>query len=332
MERNNGNDLFRLIGAFFIMALHTSLGSMPLAVADNILLLSRWAVPFFFISTGFFIGKKIDTTGKIQLSTIQGNISRLMTVFLIANAIYLLIHLLMGDFSFGIETIFAGTNTHLWFIGSLLFGYFFIWYCLFNNQLITLIIISISIIIIALYANSYSYFFKTSIADFSVYRFLLSIPFMGAGIYISKHNHLSTYKAILLLLMVLGIGLQIIEANVFANLFNISKQQHQLLLGTLLIAPSIFILSSSLRIPINVFSQWGKEHSLFIYLYHPITYLLMAKVFGKLFANQYNEIEMFFPLIGFALTLLTAIVMQKTLKPVYALLNGDLLLSKQRGI
>ena len=60
MERKNGIDLFKLIGAFFIMCLHTSYGSLDQEYVDNLRLFSRWAVPFFFISTGLFLGNKIE--------------------------------------------------------------------------------------------------------------------------------------------------------------------------------------------------------------------------------------------------------------------------------
>lgn len=60
MKRKNGIDLFRLIGAFFIMCIHAEYGKLNQEYVDNLRLFSRWAVPFFFITTGFFLGSKIQ--------------------------------------------------------------------------------------------------------------------------------------------------------------------------------------------------------------------------------------------------------------------------------
>lgn len=62
MSRLNAIDLMRLIAAFSIMFLHTSLGAISVNNQEIIRLSVRWAVPFFFITSGFFFRKKIGQT------------------------------------------------------------------------------------------------------------------------------------------------------------------------------------------------------------------------------------------------------------------------------
>lgn len=82
INRLNVLDLLRFIGAFFIMTLHTSLGDLNDSIQQDIRLSARWAVPFFFCTTGYFIGKKITSQNLLSFASIQLNIIKLISVFL----------------------------------------------------------------------------------------------------------------------------------------------------------------------------------------------------------------------------------------------------------
>jgi len=127
MKRKNGIDLFKLIGAFFIMCLHTSYGSLNQEYVDNLRLFSRWAVPFFFMSAGFFLGKKIKNNN-IDFKRIQKNIIMLFSILIVSSIIYLPVNFIQGNLPINVAIILTGSYFHLWFIGALLTGYFFIWY------------------------------------------------------------------------------------------------------------------------------------------------------------------------------------------------------------
>lgn len=322
MGRKNGIDLFKLIGAFFVMCLHTSYGSLNQEYVDNLRLFSRWAVPFFFISTGFFLGNKIENKS-LEFKCIQKNVIMLISILIVSSIIYLPIDFIKGNIPIRISNILTGSYFHLWFIGALLTGYFFIWYLysIKKNKLLPLI--SIFIIILALLSDSYDQFFNSHI-DFSLFRFLLSIPFMHIGIILSeKENNLGSYK-FLIGLVFIGLIIQYIEAELFLKLFDYVKYKHQFLIGTIVIAISLFVISSTINLRDNIFSKWGKEYSLFIYLYHPIIYMVMWVILKKIVPNYYDSAEIFSPLIGFSLTLTSAIVLNRFLPKIYNIMNGRL--------
>ena len=322
LERKNGIDLFKLIGAFFIMCLHTSYGSLNQEYVDNLRLFSRWAVPFFFISTGFFLGNKIENK-KIDFKRIQKNVITLISILIVSSVIYLPIDFIKGNITIKIANILTGSYFHLWFIGALLIGYFFIWYLYSIKKNNFLPLISICIIILALFSDSYDQFFNKHIG-FDLFRFLLSIPFMYIGIILSKkENNLSRYK-FLIGLVFIGLIIQHIEVELFLKLFNYKKYTHQFLIGTTVIAISLFVVSSKLNLRDNIFSKWGKEYSLFIYLYHPIIYLITDVILNKLVPNYYGSIKIFYPLVGFTLTLAFSIILNRFLPKIYNIMNGRL--------
>lgn len=127
MERKNGIDLFRLIGALAVMCIHASYGTLNQEYIANLRLLSRWAVPFFFLTSGFFLGPKIKNN-TLEFKRIQNSVSVLISILLVASIIYLPICFKTKSMPKNIVDFFIGVQPHLWFVGSLLTGYIFIWY------------------------------------------------------------------------------------------------------------------------------------------------------------------------------------------------------------
>jgi len=147
---------------------------------------------------------------------------------------------------------------------------------------------------------------------------------MYAGIiYSKKENNFSRHK-ILIGLAFIGFTIQYIEAELFLTLFNYKKYTHQFLIGTTVVAISLFVISSTLNLRDNIFSKWGKEHSLFIYLYHPLINAIPLVILNKLTPTYYDFIKIFFPLIGFTLTLAFSIVLSRFLPKLYSIMNGRL--------
>jgi hypothetical protein len=322
MDRRNGVDLFRLIGAFFIMCLHTGYGNLNQEYVDNLRLLSRWAVLFYFITTGFFLGHKIENNN-LDFKRIQNNVSRLISILIVSSIFYLPIDLITGDISNSIANILTGSYFHLWFIGSLLIGYIFIWHFLYIKKNKALYYISISLLLFALLADSYDLLFNKSLV-FVLFRFLLSIPFMYIGILLSKRENNLVNNKLLIGLVLMGFVIQFIEAELLLKLFDYKKYKHQFLIGTIVAAIALFVLSTKVNLKENRFSKWGRQHSLFIYLYHPLIYIITWGIVNKIVPNYYDFIKMFSPLIGFILTLAVAIILKSTFPGIYNVMNGNL--------
>lgn len=118
-------DYFRLIFAVGIVALHMS----PLKDVNNVInyfvvhVLTRLGVPFFFLSSGFFLQKKLGDFNKVKAYLIK-----LLKLYLIYTLLYLpeIIHryiegggaFLSNALKFAKKFIFVGSYTQLWyFIG-----------------------------------------------------------------------------------------------------------------------------------------------------------------------------------------------------------------------
>lgn len=320
MKRNNGIDLFRLIGAFFIVCIHTDYGKLNLEFVDNLKIFSRWAVPFFFVATGFFIGPKIENNC-LEIKRIENNIATLISILLISSITYLPINLGVHAEP-TIETLLMGSYFHLWFIGALLIGYIFIWYIYFINMRKALPYISGILLFIGLISDSYDQFFNTNI-HFILYRTLLSIPFMYIGIRLSKTKKILLNNNLLIVLSFLGFCIQYFEADLFFKLFHYEKNLHQFLIGTLICSIPLFILSSRLVLKESILSNWGRFYSLFIYIYHPLVYTIVWKIAILLVPHQEIVLKQFSPFIVFSVTILVAIILNKYFPIFFKVVSGN---------
>lgn len=116
-------DVFRLVAFFCVVILHAGFFEEYGFYAGVIFrLLSRWAVPFFFMLTGFFIFHSVMTF------PFQRHVAKLLRVFVVSSCIYFLVNVLRHDDAFGSEYyVFAGTYLHLWFLNSMLVGLLLFW-------------------------------------------------------------------------------------------------------------------------------------------------------------------------------------------------------------
>lgn len=94
-EEYRGIDYFRFISALLVIAIHTSPLLSYSAYADFILtrIIARVAVPFFLMTTGFFLFQNQETVfGKVKNFT-----KRIVVLYCISVLLYLPINLYMGD-------------------------------------------------------------------------------------------------------------------------------------------------------------------------------------------------------------------------------------------
>ncbi len=113
-------DYFRLIASVFVIAIHTG----PLSSywnAGNFWItrvLGRLAVPFFFMTTGYFLAQKQWRNGKSLWK-------KFLILYVISSLIYLPCNLYLGNFHSAstLQAIFFdGTFYHLWYFPAVLLG------------------------------------------------------------------------------------------------------------------------------------------------------------------------------------------------------------------
>lgn len=137
-RQNNAIDLAKLICAAFVVAIHVapfgSTNSTGFISYLNFFIqdyLARIAVPFFFITSGYFLFKKTDKNN-FEIKPVKQYIVKLIKLYLIWSLIYFpvrlgniitdkkgIIHGIIGYFK---DFIFSTSYSHLWYLNALIFA------------------------------------------------------------------------------------------------------------------------------------------------------------------------------------------------------------------
>lgn len=145
-RRLAGVDALRVLAALCVVYLHAKPFMLPAyadsgyaVVRDAILQFARFAVPFFFIAAGFFLGKKLFISAN-PLAGVHPYLARLITIYTVWTLFYLafpinwLELLLRGDLRpfvwkaanalelaahHPLAFLFKSTSVHLWFLPAL---------------------------------------------------------------------------------------------------------------------------------------------------------------------------------------------------------------------
>ncbi len=319
MNRNQTIDLFRFIAAFFILCLHNYYGNVSSEIVENIRVGARWAVPFFFMCSGYFLKSKIESNNIFDFKCIEKNIVNLISVLFISSIVYFFFHWVQLD----VRALLLGAYWHLWFLGSMIFGFVFIWYIFYLRLHRLMWIISISILFFVIISDSYDQFLGLNI-DYQFFRFLQSIPFIYIGYRISLIDKPVLSKNVLLVFIMVGFILQYAEVYMFEKLFNYSRYEHSILIGTIVLLVPGFIYLTRVHVGNTLFSNWGRKYSLFIYLYHLLLFHFFDFILLRLFSSEILlTIRPYYPVLGlFAITGL-AIILEKYFTKVYEILNGN---------
>lgn len=181
INRLQSVDVLRTVAIFFVIAIHTTpfeLQSSPIGhmldLATVINQIARFAVPFFFVLSGYFWANKFkDEKSLLQPTTRMAK--KILILFVAWSAIYLLPTNIVDSFSYGLsgpvkktywnlesavssplKVLMQGTKVHLWFLVGLLcslsISAFFVRYRL--NLL--LVVVAIALYLVGLAGKAYS--------------------------------------------------------------------------------------------------------------------------------------------------------------------------------
>jgi|GEM_PF-931783 len=320
-SRNNNIDIFRLIASYFIVILHMDYGSVNELFLGCYRFAGRWGVPFFFMISGYYFQRSLEKSPSISF---KNNFSKILNIFIIANLVYLPLFLISGDNILQLKYIIKGNYFHLWFLSSLLIGLSFL-YITFKLRIksIFLIISCSLILLLAILSDSYSFIIKSYPDQYGSVRSILSIPFMTIGTLFFKSSNFKRYlkPKFGITLLILGYLLQIFEGYSIYTFFNRPIQDHQLVVGTIFYSAGIFILALTLKFNNDKLGKWGKEYSLFIYLYHPILIYILKEInYTSLFKNWLLILS---PMIIFMATLFIGILFDKYFNRFFLILTGS---------
>lgn len=293
MNKNyTGIDYFRFIAALLIIAIHTSPLTAFSKTGDFIFtrIAARVAVPFFFITSGFFLISRYSYND----SKLWGFVKKTALIYGIAMFIYIPInlynsyfkmeHLLPNIFK---DIVFDGTFYHLWYLPASIIGAVIAWYLVrkFDYQ-VALAVTSI-LYFIGLLGDSYYGLaekigflgkFYNLIFQISDYTrngiFFAPIFFVLGGMIADSRRKITFGKSIY------GFGISFVLMFIEAlTLHFCNLQRHDSMY--LFLLPCMYFLFNIILHFKGKRIIWLRTSSLIIYIIHPMM-LVIIRLFAKL--------------------------------------------------
>jgi len=265
--RHQGIDLLRLLAAFAVVALHVyPYAALPVWQRESMWLLARFAVPCFFLISGFFAGPALRRDpGRVLRS-----LGRLLGLFALACAAYLPWSLARGVPPAAMLTpnlLTEGTAFHLWFLPALGFALLMLALARHAGRERWLAAASVGLLAAYIAVNLAGF---GSDAAWSLLRFLSGVPLVWFGARLAERAPLGGAAGLALLLG--GVALQFLEVHLLRPAFTTGGPTYQFGLGSLAYALGMFALWRLLpALPAGLgatLAGWGRDHALGIYLWH----------------------------------------------------------------
>lgn len=291
-----GIDYFRFVSALLVIAIHTSPLSSFGEIGNFILtrVIARVAVPFFFMTSGFFI----ITRYAYHANKVKIFVKKTLIIYGAAILIYIPINIYNGYFNRKnlLQTIikdvlFDGTLYHLWYLPASIMGVTIAWYLVKKLDYPKALLITSVLYIIGLFGDSYygitekisslNRFYKLlfQLSDYTRNGiFFAPIFFILGGIIADKHHRISLKKSIY------GFGISLtfmLGEALFLHHFNL--QRHDSMYIFLL--PSMYFLFHAILYFNRKRLVWLRTLSLVIYIIHPMA-IVIIRLFAKLLHLQ----------------------------------------------
>lgn len=262
-------DLLRIVGAFLVITLHAQPLRTLAPVADFAIThgVTRIAVPFFFVTSGYFLA---STLHKRRFHIWAVKIVKLYALWMLLYTPFWFPDRTAGDLFY---TALMGYY-HLWYLSALLMAALLL-FLLIRGQP-TLVPVSVGAAMLLGFGLQYLYYFLPPgallevIESYALHRSFLTFafPYLGIGYLIAtRANGAATLTAWAPYLVALGFALLAVE--VWANL-TIAKR-HGLsdnLISILVLTPSLFVLGLRSERTLGKLNTLLGPLSLAIYLVH----------------------------------------------------------------
>jgi surface polysaccharide O-acyltransferase-like enzyme len=346
MERVQGIDTFRVLAIFAVIIIHTS----PFAEYNygnyfykyiNLALnqASRFAVPFFFIVSGYLWGVKVRL-GNCPILTAIRSIKRILFIFCIWSLIYLLpynfetlrqsiytygfigpIKLIYWDISDQLQNplklLMQGTSAHLWFLVALSLSMGISAVFIKRTSFNLLFIFSLMLYVYGVLAKSYA---NTPIG-IAVEFNTRNGPFFGTflfvnGYYLSGLKIKEHWLKIGFFVFIFGFMLHFLELYMLWKYFETPPIQDYVF-GTALmgLGASIMSISNNSYINLKCLSGFG-QLALGIYLVHIIIIKNLVKPADYFLMSIFWEISKPFLVFALSILLVSAMAKNKSMKRI----------------
>ena len=326
-KRNQIVDVFKIVSAIFVVFLHFP---FPGYLGKAVFSIARFAVPFFFIVSGYYYSK---SNKKTQLAKTPAKIKYIFSLLLVSELLGFMQKLLnhydsqysfLNNFKSVIIICLQNYNAEKWraFSFTPLFNYsaWFLVQLIIVYAVFALItkfklynaakVIIPTCFIFGFFLIRICYFSNISLPPYLDYFIMfMGVPFFSFGYYLKEHSFMPKINTLfLILLIILGAALSVLES-VFistANLFFGS-----LVIDFVLTALFIKNADASMKTPIGkLLSFCGNKISLYVYILHPFVGNFVTVLINKLFGwNKLISYSM--PLLVCIFTLLVSAFVYK---------------------
>lgn len=296
-----GIDIFRLIAALLVIAIHTSPLSSINETADFILtrIFARIAVPFFFVTSGYFLITRYSRNADKLFKFIK----KIALIYSAAIVIYLPINIYNNYFDMENllpniikDIIFDGTLYHLWYLPASIIGAAIAWVLVKKTTYKTAFVVGTFLYLIGMFGDSYYgisenipilngfYDLIFQVSDYTRNGFFIApIFFVMGGFLAESSKNISLNKGTCVFFI--SFVAMFAEAMV---LHNLDLQRHDSMYIFLPIAT--FYLFHFLLHFKGKQIKFLRTSSLMIYIIHPMM-IVTVRLFSKLFNLQKLFVE-----------------------------------------
>ncbi len=294
-KRNSNLDLFKTISIFSVIIIHSNLfanqsTNEPTIVTAVINQVCRFAVPYFFIVSGYFWENKLSQKN-YSLTDFLLKLKPLSLAFLLWSGIYLVLTFnLQQLFQYGylkvtywkcyaalqspVKTLFSGTQSQLWFLPALICSQIFV-FALYQYRKFLILPVSFALFILGVLGGAYQDTYIGIHLPFDTRNGIcFASIFLVMGILLKQFQfQISTAKA--LLLFTIGLIGQLAEVGYLWGDFDVHPTDVDFVFSTLPFGLGVMFLAlSPITFPLQYLGKIG-QHTLGIYLIHMIFIDLM---------------------------------------------------------
>lgn len=275
--RIQGLDAFRLIGALCVVMLHVDSANYPLidaALSADLRLACRWAVPFFFLASGFLLGQRDPERA------LPAALARAVIIAAAANLLLLPYDWLwLGPRAtlgalLDPQVLALGVQGHLWYLSANVLGLLLLFAM--RGQLARRWLAVSAAAVIALAALTGAHYPPADFG-FVMARELLSFAFLWIGLMLARR---APGAAVSLVLVALGLVVQWAESRWLVQRWGTELRAVEFLFGTVPLAVGMLGLALAWRTGFVVqrLAALGARYSLGLYVLHPYALQLIYKL------------------------------------------------------
>ncbi|GKU26443.1 acyltransferase family protein [Clostridium folliculivorans] len=317
-------NIMRMVCAILVIVIHTSafysLGKIPGAILSNVI--ARIAVPFFFITTGYFFYDKYNREGYVKKY-----VKRILIYYLgfsVAYTVFVFNYIKQRNSTIEItikNILFNGVSGALWYLPALIISILVVALLLKRNWIKALVILSILAYTLGLLGDSYNGLITgtplesiveayNSIFVYTRNGICFGVPFITLGVLINKYSLNNKVKKTRIWI---GLFSMFFVFEAYYLIANNIPRDNNMYISLVLLVPFIFMgLLNSKKVISQRKSKLYRDMSLWIYCIHELFMMFIIINIPKVATNT---VIMFIIVTG--LSIVTAYIAVRKKAPEY---------------